>query len=335
MFQYDTEEGYVTIIFFYNLDQDVYNIATDIDQSTARFYMVADYVNETDPSQYGTMVLVSPEITSDEEWWQGDWPGVLFNYCSHPQVDTSNGRVYITTELTTEDNSKDIVCWTTTTPDNWESWEAYTVTETPGEDEANPVITAYSDTNAAIILTKDNDLYISRTTDSAQTWSTPEQINDNTGSVVEQYGCTDITGNYLVWTDDREGNSDIYFDVGGNPPTAPSITGPSKGKPNKEYSFTFKSTDPEGSNIYYYVDWGDGTYTDWDGPHASGEEVTLSHTWSTKEGFTIKAKAKNTAGIESLWSMHSFSTPRSRTMIIWNILENHPRIQNLLQILFH
>ena len=134
---------------------------------------------------------------------------------------------------------------------------------------------------------------------------------------------------YMYYFDDNKFGSAIQgggFDPSGDitycavkikfsanePPTTPTITGKTKGKPNKEYSFTFKSTDPEGSDVYYWVDWGDGNNTGWDGPHPSGEEVTLSHTWSTQEAFTIKAKAKDTAGAESDWGEHPFSTPRNR-----------------------
>ncbi|GAH10053.1 unnamed protein product, partial [marine sediment metagenome] len=41
-------------------------------------------------------------------------------------------------------------------------------------------------------------------------------------------------------------------------PEAPIINGPSNGKPNTEYTFTFVSTDPEGDAVMYIVDWGDG-----------------------------------------------------------------------------
>ncbi|RLF53387.1 MAG: hypothetical protein DRN24_01035, partial [Thermoplasmata archaeon] len=110
------------------------------------------------------------------------------------------------------------------------------------------------------------DLYLTISSDGGATWSTPNKINDVDGTVVAEENCIDIHRGGIVWVDDRNEDYDIYY-MPLPSPAKPTITGPSKGKPNKEYSFTFKSTDPEGSNIYYYVDWGDGTYTDWDGPH--------------------------------------------------------------------
>ncbi|RLF31942.1 MAG: hypothetical protein DRM98_04745 [Thermoplasmata archaeon] len=125
-----------------------------------------------------------------------------------------------------------------------------------------------------------------------------------------------------------------------NPPTIPIITGPSKGKPHKEYSFTFKSTDPEGSDVYYYIDWGDDTNTGWDGPHASGEEVTLSHTWSTKDTFTIKAKAKDTTGAESDWGSLDIKIPRVKVInsfllqLLEKISSKYPLLKHLIEYWF-
>ena len=85
-------------------------------------------------------------------------------------------------------------------------------------------------------------------------------------------------------------------------PYPPEITGPSEGDIGNEYEFTFVTTDPEGGDVYYYIDWDDGTYVDWTGPHPSGQEVTVSHTWLKKGNFSIIAKTKNTFGAESGWS---------------------------------
>ncbi|MGF3554673.1 MAG: PQQ-binding-like beta-propeller repeat protein, partial [Thermoplasmatota archaeon] len=48
-----------------------------------------------------------------------------------------------------------------------------------------------------------------------------------------------------------------------NAPSAPDINGPTSGKVGTSYEYTFKSTSPLGRDIYYYVDWGDNTVTDW------------------------------------------------------------------------
>ncbi|MBE3141091.1 MAG: Zn-dependent exopeptidase M28, partial [Thermoplasmata archaeon] len=62
------------------------------------------------------------------------------------------------------------------------------------------------------------------------------------------------------------------------------------------------TTDPGNSNLYYWIEWGDGSHEEWFGPCASGAIVTISHAWSDKGNYSITAKAKNTLGIESGWS---------------------------------
>ncbi|GAI41845.1 unnamed protein product, partial [marine sediment metagenome] len=60
-------------------------------------------------------------------------------------------------------------------------------------------------------------------------------------------------------------------------------------------------TDSDGDQVYYKWDWGDGSYSDWLGPYASGDETSATHTWS-QGGYNIKVKAKDIRGYESEWS---------------------------------
>jgi len=60
-----------------------------------------------------------------------------------------------------------------------------------------------------------------------------------------------------------------------NKPTRPS--GPLNGRMNVEYTFTTSTTDPEGEQIYYLFDWGDGN-EDYAGPFNSGETGRAKHT---------------------------------------------------------
>jgi len=115
-------------------------------------------------------------------------------------------------------------------------------------------------------------------------------------------------------------------------PSMPTITGPSSGKINQEYDFTFVSNDPEGGNIYYYVDWGDGQTEDWIGPYTSDEPITLSHSWSEQNTFEIKAKCKDVEGLESDEATMEFSTPRVMNKLIFTfILEKFPILKNLFK----
>jgi len=84
-------------------------------------------------------------------------------------------------------------------------------------------------------------------------------------------------------------------------PDTPVIDGPTNGNADASYDFTFKSVDPEGDDVYYWIDWGDGTSSEWIGPYNAGEEIIVNHTWNNPDTYEIRAKAKDDNG-ESDWS---------------------------------
>jgi hypothetical protein len=97
--------------------------------------------------------------------------------------------------------------------------------------------------------------------------------------------------------------SDPYeLRIGNFPPDAPTINGPKYGEPGIQYTYTFKAIDHEENNVSYYVEWGDGKYTDWFGPYPSNTDVTASHAWTSKGNYNIRAKAKDNLSLESDWS---------------------------------
>ncbi|MCK5260983.1 MAG: PKD domain-containing protein, partial [Thermoplasmatales archaeon] len=85
-------------------------------------------------------------------------------------------------------------------------------------------------------------------------------------------------------------------------PYPPEINGPTEGDVEEEYEFTIMTTDPSGEDVYYWIDWDDGTMEEWIGPYASGENVTVSHTWTEKGTYLIRGKAKNALDTEGAWS---------------------------------
>jgi len=86
------------------------------------------------------------------------------------------------------------------------------------------------------------------------------------------------------------------------PPKIPVIDGPEFGRINKEYEYTTVTTDPEGDQILYMVDWGDGTITDWIGPVNSGEPFYQSHSWSEIGSYDVRVRAKDVEEAINKWS---------------------------------
>ena len=89
-----------------------------------------------------------------------------------------------------------------------------------------------------------------------------------------------------------------------NPPEMSVIAGPSYITVGDEYIYGFETTDPEGDIVYYFVDWGDGTYSGWIGPYYSGTEAAAHHTYAKKVTIMIKAKAKDNYGAEGEWGVY-------------------------------
>jgi hypothetical protein len=85
-----------------------------------------------------------------------------------------------------------------------------------------------------------------------------------------------------------------------NRPTKPA--GPALGIWHQEYTYTSTTTDPEGDQIYYLFDWGDGSNSGWLGPYTSGQTGVGSHTWTTLGTYVVKVKAKDIWGAGSHWS---------------------------------
>ncbi|UCD14654.1 MAG: hypothetical protein JSW60_04330 [Thermoplasmatales archaeon] len=114
-------------------------------------------------------------------------------------------------------------------------------------------------------------------------------------------------------TDGTRGSAFEDITPPNDPPSKPTIDGPSSGKAGESHSFKFTSEDPQEQDVFYYVEWGDDTNTDWFGPHPSGETKTKSHTWE-KGTWTIRAKARDTCGAESGWSTHVFEAPKNKAL---------------------
>jgi hypothetical protein len=87
-----------------------------------------------------------------------------------------------------------------------------------------------------------------------------------------------------------------------NPNVAPTITfsgPPSTDQNTNTGGFTMRGTDPEGNNLLYYINWGDGTagwVTGWVG---NGTTIYPTHTWTSSGAKGITVYAYDTGG---LWS---------------------------------
>lgn len=94
-----------------------------------------------------------------------------------------------------------------------------------------------------------------------------------------------------------------FSTVANQPPSKPIIlSAPTFGKPETQLDFSTVAIDPEGDDVYYMWDWGDGSYSNWLGPFGSGQTTEANHKWDETGEFEVKVKAKDSNDAESYWS---------------------------------
>jgi len=167
--------------------------------------------------------------------------------------------------------------------------------------------------------------------DDGDTWSN-ESASLQQGSVETWFnpaGRGSFNENNVTW--------DMCFKTygrGNQAPNTPEITGQTNGKAGTEYEYTFVTTDPDGDEVYYYIDWDDDTFEEWIGPYASGEEVVVSHTFTERGSYSIESKAKDGYDAESDWGTLEVTMPKSRPVsntLFLRLLERFPGAFPLLR----
>jgi hypothetical protein len=166
----------------------------------------------------------------------------------------------------------------------------------------------------------------------------PSQVN---GTIVS----------YYIHAEDSSGRAenhpyigapDAYFftaqgDIQQNtPPGQPQRpTGQTSGKTGATYLYSTITTDIDEDQVFYMWDWGDGNFSDWLGPFASGTTANAQHSWATKGTYSIRVKAKDTNGAESNWSDPlAVTMPRNSASMVFFFERLEQRFP-LVFLLFH
>jgi hypothetical protein len=302
-------------------------IAVDIDLSTETYFEAMELKNDPDIEiEDGVFFEYCWVEPGNEDWWENDWPGFTFEGAQNPDLAADGGNCYVICEV-----DGDIVCYYS--HDSGESFQTSTVA-TNGQ---FPAVSAIGET-VICTFARNGDIYAAKSKDGGVTWEEFPPFNAESGSVVEQEFSLDIAGSYIVWTDNRNGDKEIYYTPVGTPPAKPAKPdGPTSGDVNNEHTYTTSSTDPDGDQIYYVFDWGDGTTTD-AGPYNSGETGSASHKWGSQGNYNIKVKARDSTGFESDWSDPlSVSMPRNKIssnplfiQFLKDLMNHFPKLMRIL-----
>lgn len=128
---------------------------------------------------------------------------------------------------------------------------------------------------------------------------------------------------------------EIVFKTNAPPNKPDKPSGRTSGKVGETYDYIVTTTDPEGDDVYYWVEWcPDCQDAKWQGPYTSGDKITLSHAWEKQGTFSIKVKAKDVYGAVSEWSdslVVSMPKNKAITMPLLKFIEQHTVLHSLLQ----
>ncbi len=128
---------------------------------------------------------------------------------THPSVEASGDRVVVI--YMTDDNiygDWDIRCKYSS--DAGETWDTTSVANEGQVDETYPGV-YMSGSSVYVAYEKEGNLYLAESSDGGATWEEPLQINEEDGAVVSEENAIDVHGSGIVWTDNRNGNKDIYW----------------------------------------------------------------------------------------------------------------------------
>jgi hypothetical protein len=138
-------------------------------------------------------------------------------------------------------------------------------------------------------------------------------------------------GEYL----DGEVDDVKYYKGGGpptNPPEKPTITGPQGGDAGQSLTYTFSAVDPDGDDVRFIIDWGDGDiettiYV------PSGSDTSKSHTWSPADTYTIIVYAEDENGLQGPAETFDVVIPRNKvnTQPFLRFLQNFPNMFTILK----
>lgn len=133
----------------------------------------------------------------------------------------------------------------------------------------------------------------------------------------------------------NEGYLHAFGSLDPDAPDPPTIKGQTNGEVGTKYEYTFTTIDPNGDDVFYYINWGDGTSDGWLGPHGSGDDAKVNHTWSKKGTYMIQAQAKDTNNLKSDWGTLTVIMPRNKALVnslFLKLLERFPLLSRLLNL---
>ena len=133
-------------------------------------------------------------------------------------------------------------------------------------------------------------------------WSFGDGTTANGSIVTHNYTAAGTYQVYLTVTD-NDGATDIFQTVAlikgpNQPPLKPTLTGPIEGRRGISYTYNVQTTDPDGDDVQYVIQWGDNSQ-DTSELSRSGQNVPLNHQWAAWGFYSIRVYAKDPGNLTS------------------------------------
>lgn len=138
-------------------------------------------------------------------------------------------------------------------------------------------------------------------------WNFGDGMNGTGKTVSHIYVKPAVYKVQLTVTDDDGATASVMTQAAvlqnGRDPSPPDITGELYGKTKAVYNFSVFSVDPDGGNLTYLIDWGDGSTTT-TAPQAANTSIQTAHTWSQYGEYWITASTIDNTNRSSTFSQH-------------------------------